>query len=151
MATTELTTATAARNVQMMRLAFIGFGVMLMLLAYKMPAQELSAADSSMELVITVVALVDVLIGFFLPRTIAKTAAKNAQTNPQISPQKGWMTGCILGLAFFQSCNLFAFTLHLLGARSPIVALLFTVGTLSMIVWNPGKPPAVVRSAVLQR
>lgn len=151
MATTELNSTSAARNVRMMRLVFIGFGILLMILAYKLPTQTLSTTSASMELVITLVALVDVLIGFLVPRYITRAAVRTSQTNPKVSPQRGWMTGCILGLAFFQSCNLFGFTLHLLGARTPFVALLFTVGTLSMIVWNQGKPPAVVQNAILQR
>ncbi|HWA96131.1 MAG TPA: hypothetical protein VG844_16140 [Terracidiphilus sp.] len=148
MAKTELTAASAVQIIQALKFTFILFGFALIFVAYKLPSQGESAADMTVEFAISAIALVDIALGFFLPRYLMRQAERTPRGNVQATPVQRWMTFGVIGLAFFQSCNLLAFTLHFLGARSTFVVILFTVGMCSMIVWDPGKPPSSVNGSI---
>ncbi|MDE3200814.1 MAG: hypothetical protein KGN79_07820 [Acidobacteriota bacterium] len=139
---TELTAASAVSVMRALKASFVVFSFLLIFLAYKLPSQSASAAETIVEFAISAIALVDVALGFFLPGYLMRQPVRPPRGNVQATPVQRWMTCTVLGLAFFESCNLFAFTLHLLGARTVVVGVLFAVGICSMIVWDFGAPPA---------
>ncbi len=138
---TELTAASAVSIMRALKASFVVSGFLLIFLVYKLPSQNASAAETTVEFAISAIALVDVALGFFLPGYLMRQAERAPRRNVQATPVQRWMTCTVIGLAFFQSCNLFAFTLHMLGARTTVVGILFAVGLASMILWDFGKPP----------
>lgn len=148
---TALTAANAQRSIHVMKLGFILFGVLLIYLVAKVPPAGSGNLNPSMELVITFMALADVACGFWLARWLAGSVNRVSQENSQVTPAMRWRSAQVAGLSCISACNIFGFVLHMFGARQPFVVLLFAVGMLSLIIWNPGTPPIESERRILQR
>lgn len=129
------------RVVRTLKLSFIVAGALFIFVVYKVPTKNPHPADSIMELVVTLLALLDVAMGFFAPQFLVRSSRSSSAIGPRPSPAQQWFTRCVLSLALFQSCNLFAVVLHFVHAKVFFVELLFAVGMASMIFWSPGTPP----------
>jgi hypothetical protein len=147
----EITAANALRSIQFMKLGFILFGVLLIYLAAKLPSTGSGNLSQVMELTITFMALADVASGFLLAKWLGGFVNRKAPANAQATPAMRWRSAQVAGLACISACNLFAFALHMLNAHQPFIVLLFAVGMLALIVWNPGTPPGESEGRILQR
>lgn len=127
---------------RILRIFFIVSSLLFLYIVFTMPSKATMPPQPALELIISAFALTNVVLGFILPGFLAK-AARRAQSNagPRTPPIQRWMSGCILSLAFFESCNLFGVVLHFVGARALVVESLFAAGLLAMLFWSPGAPP----------
>ena len=137
----EKVAVTPARLMRFIWLSFVSAGVMFIYIAFTIPAQGKNTAGPAVETVITVVALVVVLLGFFMPRILRWSAKRAREGQTGSAALKTWFTNNLVGLAWIYSCNLFAMVLHFLRARVGLVAFLFGVGMISLLLWRPGTPP----------
>lgn len=129
----------AVRMVRILKWCFILATAMFIFVAVRIPTQEQHAPNSSFEYAISLMALSCAVAGFLLPKVLSSTAMQRV---PGSTPVKRWFSGCVISLACFNACSLFAFALHFVGGRVRIVELLFAVGMLSVIFWSPGNPPS---------
>ena len=139
--------------VRVLKLSFILAGAMFIFLVIRIPAQPTAAPNSTVELAISVVALMCVIAGFYVPSRLPLLTPRSSPSllNQSASaPVKRWFARCVVSLAFFDACNLLAVVLHFVGARVPIVELVFAIGMLSLIFWSPGTPPSGDESPVQQ-
>ncbi|HWE85842.1 MAG TPA: hypothetical protein VG267_12930 [Terracidiphilus sp.] len=90
---------------------------------------------------ITLIALVEVVLGFLAPRLFSRLPLNPAVSRRASTPGKQWIVRCVTSMSMFLSCILFALVLHFVGARAYFVELLIAVGMLSLILWRPGTPP----------
>lgn len=129
-----------------MRMIWFGFvlsGVMLIYVVFVVPVRTPDNADAAIEIGMTMIALVDVVLGFLAQRflaRIAKPVPEGRQGNAELN---AWLSRNVASLALIYSCNLFAFALHMLRAGSDLVDVLFGVGMISLLLWQPGTPPVV--------
>jgi len=130
----------AVRIVRILQLSFLIAGAMFIFVAVRIPAKASAQASPAVELSISIVALAAIAAGFLVPKLIAPPAEPNLPASSVSAPVKQWFTRCVLSLAFFDVCNLFALVLHFLAARARVVELIFALGMLSLIFWNPGTP-----------
>lgn len=144
----EPTTEAAKRIVRILKYSFIVSGALFILVCYRMPSQSPHPAAPIVGWVVTAFALLDVAIGFLAPKYLATLAQRAPAGSQRSNPRQQWFSGCVLSLAFFTSCNLFAVVLHFLNAGVHFVILLFAVGMLSMILWRPGNPPGTDDEAI---
>ena len=128
--------------VRIMKWCFILSAAMFIYVAVRIPTQEQHAPSSTFEYAISIAALGCVVAGFLLPKVLTSSAVASMQRVPASTPVKRWFSGCVISLACFNACSLFAFALHFVGARVLIVELLFAIGILSVVFWSPGNPPS---------
>jgi hypothetical protein len=133
----------ASRLVRVFRLCFIAASLMFVFVAFKVPSKASAPPQPAFVVIISAVALTSLVLGFVLPGFLAR-AARGGQAGapPSVSPIQRWFSGCVLSLAFFESCYLFALVLHFVGAPVLIVESLFAAGILATVLWSPGAPPA---------
>lgn len=132
----------AVRMVRIMKWCFILSAALFIFVAVRIPTPEEHAPNSTFEFAISIAALGCVVAGFLLPKLLSSSTATSMQRTPASTPVKRWFSGCVVSLACFNACSLFAFALHFVGARVRIVELLFAIGMLSVIFWSPGNPPS---------
>ena len=132
--------AATKRLVFLMRIMFAVSGMMFAFLAFRILHPPNHPVSPTMQIPIAFVALFDVFLGFVAPGFLAKAGANSPAQ--RANPVSAWFSRCIISLAFFESCSLFAFVLRQFGGNTSVVALLFTVGIASTIFWNPGQPPS---------
>ncbi|MGH9590600.1 MAG: hypothetical protein ACRD25_09400, partial [Terracidiphilus sp.] len=116
---------------RVMRIIWFGFvlsGVMLIYLMFVLPARTPKPASDTLEVGITIVALVDVVLGFLAPRFLARFANSIPEGRQGAAALSAWLSRNLVGIALIYSCNLVAFALHMLGARADLVEVLFGVG-----------------------
>ena len=125
---------------RVMKIVFIVSGVLFFFVALKLPNNTSQPPMPKIQLLLTVLALSNVVFGFNTRRIIrgAKGTSEDVPTSIQL---KRWMSAGVVSLAFFESCILFGFVLHFLGAPFWRVELLFGVGLIAMLFWSPGTPP----------
>jgi hypothetical protein len=140
----------ALRIVRILKWSFILAGVMFIYLVVRIPAHAKTTPSTVFELMMSVIALVCVTAGFFIPKILPTPATPPLLNNSASAPVKRWFTLCIMSLAYFDACNLLAVVMHFIGARVRIVELIFTIGMLSLIFWNPGTPPTAEKSMIVQ-
>jgi hypothetical protein len=136
----DFQTQQAVRIARVLKLSFIIAGAMFIFLAVRIPAKASAQPTSAVELIISIVALAAVGAGFFVPKLIALPSEPSLLASTMSAPVKQWFARCVLSLALFNTCNLFALVLHFLGARVQVVELDFALGMLSLVFWNPGTP-----------
>jgi hypothetical protein len=124
-----------------MRLGFIVAVGLLIFITLRIPAKPRTLPSPVLESVISLLALANVLFGFFAPRFLALSFKRGASNLQPFTPVKRWLTGCIFSLACFDACCMFAFVMHFVGGQTHIVQILFGAGILSLLFWNPGNPP----------
>lgn len=135
----------AIPSARVMRIIWFGFvlaGVMLIYIVIAIPAQAPRPMDPTVALGLTIIALVDVALGFFMPRILRRFAKQARQGLTRSAALNAWFRDNLIGLTWVYSCNLFAFALHFIGARAGLVELLFGVGMTSLLLWRPSAPPA---------
>lgn len=133
--------AALVRAIRIMRVAFVVFGVFVIYLVVRIPPPSHSTPNLTFELVITFVALANVVIGFFAPRFLGRVRKPITQ-NPQSNPIDRWMRVSLVSLACFNACMLFGFVLHFMGAAVPYVVIPTAAGLVSLLVWKPQAMPA---------
>lgn len=137
-----------------MRIIWFGFvlsAVMLIYLAFVLPVRTPETAGIAVETGITVVALVDVALGFLAQRFMARFAKPLPEVRQRTTALNAWLSRNLVSIAFIYSCILFAFVLHMLGARSELVEVLFSVGMISLLLWQPGRPPVLESGKVARK
>jgi hypothetical protein len=111
-------------------------------IVFKGPPKVTAPPQPAVELVISGIAFTNVALGFVLPGFIARAALRSQSNNQPSTPIQRWLSGCVLSVALFESCNLFGLVLHFIGARVLIVESLFAAGLLAVLIRSPGAPPA---------
>ncbi|HLY41013.1 MAG TPA: hypothetical protein VKR52_07340 [Terracidiphilus sp.] len=135
------------RVVRVMQVSFVIAGLLFILTTVRIPSRVGSPPPPGIEIAISIAALLCVAAGFMVPKFLSLAALQNQRSGPA-SPVQKWFTRCILSLAFFDACNVFAVALHFLGAHARVVELLFAVGMLTLIFWKPGTPPSLDQGSV---
>ena len=131
----------AGRVARILKLSFIVAGFLLVVVTVRIPTQAQVAPSPVVEVVISIIAIMNAAAGFFLPRFLVSSKSNRPQSGVVQSPLQLWFTRCVLSLALFESCGLFAMVLYFLGSDTRIVYLLFATGIGSMLVWKPSVPP----------
>jgi hypothetical protein len=126
---------------RILKIAFIVSGLMFLYIVFKIPPNETEPLQPAVELIISAVALTNIVLGFVLPRYVARAArSRQSSVGPSTTPIQRWMTGYVLSLALFESCSLFGLVLHFIGARILVVELLFAASLLAILLRSPGVP-----------
>jgi hypothetical protein len=133
-----------------MRICFVVYALLLIYLVLKFPAQPQLPPNPAFEWVVTVLALFDIVAGFYAPRVLRWAAKRSPQTALQSTPAKQWMTANIVSLSLFISCGLFGLVLHFVGARVRFVEFLLGVSLVSLVLWRPGAPPTENEGNLIQ-
>ena len=141
----ETKTQSPALVMRGMKITFIISGFLYFYVAMKFISQAQTPVTGAVQLAITIVAFTCIAVGFLVPRFVFRAAEITYQSNPALPPFKRWITKGIISLAFFEACILFGFVLHVLGAPSWRVELLFGAGIAAMLLWSPGTPPGAAR------
>ena len=91
----------ALRMVRILKISFIVASLLFLYVVFKIPPKVTSPPQPAFELILSAVALTNVVLGFILPGFLAR-AARSGQSNapPSATPIQRWMSGCILSLAF---------------------------------------------------
>jgi hypothetical protein len=132
----------ALQIVGILKISFIVVGLLFLCLIFKIPPSGSAPPQPAFELIISAIALTNIGLGFILPGFIASVARRGeSSARPSTTPIQRWMSGYVISLALFQSCNIFGLVLHFIGARALVVESLFAAGLLAMLVWSPGTPP----------
>lgn len=131
---------------RVMRIIWFGFvlsGVMLIYIVVTIPDRAPGPMGSATQVILTLVALAAVFLGFLMPRILRRDArrAREGRTGPVAL--NAWFRDNLIGLAWIYSCNLFAFILHFFRAQVGLIELLFAVGMISLLLWQPGTPPVL--------
>jgi len=141
----------ARRIVGILKISFIVSGLLFLYIVFKIPPKATLSPQPAFALVISAIALTNIVLGFVLPGFLARNALRGQSGMRQpTTPIQRWMSNCVLSLAFFESCNLFGLVLHFVGARVLIVESLFAAGLLAMLFWSPGAPPTEEGAASTQ-
>jgi hypothetical protein len=127
------------RVVRMMKLAFIISGLLLILVAYKVPAPPQRSANHVFDLVIFIVALTSIAVGFLAPRFFKRV--RQSQSQPGSAAINQWMSANVFSLACFDVCMLIGLVLHLVSARVQFNEIAFAAGMISLLIWKPQPPP----------
>jgi len=127
-----------AHIMRFFKFSFFIYGLLLIFVLTKIPIQHQNTASFPVELGITVVALIDIVIGFCARQLFGRAIKKR---NPAANPLKIWISVNLVSLSFFISSSLFGFALYFIGARTELVAVLMGAGLVSILLWNPGTPP----------
>lgn len=137
-----------------MRIIWFGFvlsAVMLIYLVFVLPVRTPETAGITVETGITVVALVDVALGFLAQRFMARFTKPLSEGRQPATALNAWLSRNLVSIACIYSCILFAFVLHMLGARAGLVEFLFAVGMISLLLWQPGTPPVVQAGKIARK
>lgn len=128
------------RMILILRVSFVVAGFLFAYVAFTLPVASQTPMPPAMQIGLAAVALTDVALGFLAPSLLLRMWAKSHRQ--PADPIQRRFTLSVVCFALFTSCNLFAFTLHNLGAGNRLVILLFAVGIVSLIAWNPAQPPS---------
>lgn len=137
----DLKAKQALLTARILKISFILSGLIFLYIVFKIPPNGTEPVQPSLEVIISAVALANIVLGFVLPGFVAR-AARGGQSvaSPSTTPMQRWFTGYILSLAFFESCSLFGLVLHFLGAPILVVELLFAASLLAILFRSPGAP-----------
>ena len=130
-----------ASFMRLLKYCFLISALLFIYVASKIPADPGPSVSQSFSLVICIIGLLDVYLGFYLPRIMFRNAETKPQNRPLPTPLNRWLSKGIVSLAFFESSILFGLVLHFLGAPLKYSALLFGAGIAAMLFWSPGDPP----------
>ncbi len=125
---------------RIMKFSFFVAGLLFLYVAVKVPANSPAHVAPAFEFAITAMGLAAVVAAFMLPRFLANAAKNKAQSSSTSTPIQQWFSRNVLALAFLESCTLYGVVLHFVGARVQFVAVLFTVGLTSLLLWTPEAP-----------
>jgi len=131
----------AVRLVRILRISLIVSVLLSFWIVLKVPATPGTLPKPLVEVVIPLLALTNVVLGFFVPGFLLRGAEDRLTGMRSATAVQRWVSDCVLSLALLESCCLFGVVLHFIGARARIVGILFAVGLLAMAFWSPGTPP----------
>lgn len=132
----------AARVMRIVWFGFVLSGVMLIYVAVTIPVQAPRPMRPAVEVILAIVALVAVVLGFFMPQILRRSAKQARQGQTEPVALNTWFRDNLVGLGWIYACNVFAFILHFFHARAGLVDLLFGVGMIALLMFRPGTPPA---------
>ena len=139
------------RVMRTMKYSFIAAVVLLIVVAIRVPSTAPHAMEQSMEVVLVLVAIIDLALGLFGRRFFAKLSNSRRMRNANSPQLNQWTTGNIFSLACIFSSALFGFVLHTLRGRTVLVELLFAASLVVLLLWNPGTAPAASNAGDLSR
>ena len=139
---------------RVMRIIWFGFvlsGVMLIYVVVTIPDQVREPMGPIVEVLLMVVALVAVALGFFMPRILRRAAGRTREGQTGSAALTAWFRDNLIGLGWIYSCNVFAFILHFFRARVDLVEVLFGIGMISLLLWQPEAPPVVKTGKIARK
>ena len=135
---------------RILKYAFVLSAFMFIYVAIKIPVQPHQPVSQPVEIAITFAALGCVLAGFVLPRILFRAAERTPQNNSDEAQLKRWITKGIIGIAYFEACILIGLALHFLQGSVWLIDLLFGLGIVAELFWNPGTPPGAEKGDFLR-
>lgn len=129
------------RTMRIMKYSFIVSCLLFIVVTIEVPSKAVHPPARIIELIIILVALVNLALGFAARPFFGRLAQANAGQPNNAKPLGQWISGNVVSLAMIQSCALFAVVLHILGSPAKLVGVLFGCALLALFVWNPGTPP----------
>ena len=136
---------------RVMRIIWFGFvlsGAMLIYIVVTIPAQVSDPMGPVVQIILVISALVAVVLGFLMPRILRRAARRAREGQTESVALHAWFRDDLIGLAWIYSCNIFAFILHFFRSQAGLVELLFGVGMVSLLLWQPGTPPTASEGKV---
>ena len=133
---------------RIIKYAFIASVLLFGVVAIKIPSKAAHPPQHMIEVILSVLALSNLVLGLNAQSFFARFVKPNGATAAG-APLSQWFAPGIFSLALIESCALFALVLHLLGSSSKLVGILFACSILTLIFWNPGHAPtqdATIRS-----
>jgi F0F1-type ATP synthase membrane subunit c/vacuolar-type H+-ATPase subunit K len=124
-----------------MKFGFLVSILIFIVVAIRIPSRATHPPPQTLELVIAVIALINICMGFAARPFLMRVAKANQALQQNESPLNQWFSANIVSLAMLESCALFAVMLHMLGSSVKIVGILFGVSLLAVLAWSPGTPP----------
>jgi hypothetical protein len=131
------------RVMRTMKYAFIISVLLFLVVTIRVPSNATHHPQRLVELIISLLAVVDLALGWNGRRFFAQIARANSRRTIKSTPLNEWFTANIFSLAVMESCALFALVLHFLGSSATLVGLLFVCALLALVAWNPGTPQIV--------
>jgi hypothetical protein len=125
---------------RIMKYAFIASVLLFGVVAIEIPSKAAHPPQHIVEVIITVFALANLVLGLNAQSFFARVVKPNSATAAG-TPISQWFAAGIFSLALMESCALFALVLHLLGSSTKLVGILFACAILTLIFWNPGNAP----------
>jgi len=133
---------------RILKYAFIASVLLFGVVAIEIPSKASHPPQHMFEGIISVLALLNLVLGLNAQSFFARFVKPNAATAAGTATSQ-WFAAGVLSLALMESCALFALVLHLLGSSTKLVGILFACAILTLIFWNPGNAPtrdAIIRS-----
>ena len=130
------------RVMQTMKFSFIVSGFLLIFVMVKVPVKSSRIADHSMELIIALLAMTNLLLGLYGRPFFGRLVKGRPQGTSKQTQVQQWFTVNICSLACIDACMLFGVVLHFFRARNLLVEFVFGIAMISLIFWSPGTPPA---------
>ena len=103
------------------------FGVVMI----EIPSKAVHPPQPLLELIISALALSNLVLGFNARRFLARFTPANAGSSGSATPTARWFSAGIFSLAMMESYALFALVLHMLGTSSRLA------GCFSLVHWSP--------------
>ena len=125
---------------RIMKYAFIASVLLFGVVAIKIPSKAAHPPQHMIEVILSVLALSNLVLGLNAQAFFARFIKPGADT-PTATPASQWFAAAVFSLALMESCALFALVLHLRGSSSKLVGILFGCSILTLIFWNPGSAP----------
>jgi hypothetical protein len=113
------------------------FGVVMI----EIPSKALHPPQHLLELIMSALALSNLVLGLNARRLFARLTPANASSSLSATPMARWFSARIFSLAMMESCALFALVLHMLGSSSRLVGILFACALITLFIWTPGASP----------
>lgn len=130
------------RVVRTMKYAFVVSVFLFIYVTIRVPSKAARPPQQSFELIIVMLALINLALGLNGRRFWGRLAQANAGRTSNTTPLNQWFSANVFSLAMIESCALFAVVLHMLGSPTKLVGILFGCALLALFVWSPGAPPA---------
>jgi hypothetical protein len=134
--------AAALRVVRMLKIAFVASAILFLRMIITIPAHPLQPVNSTVETAITIVALVNIILGYAFPRFMLRAAQRASGNTSNVPSIQRWFTASVVGFAILESCSLFGVALHFMGAELLRSELLIAVGIVATVFFSAGAPPA---------
>lgn len=132
-----------ARFMLFFKFSFLTAGLLFTWIAHVIPARPGPPIEPNIEAILLTMAFADIVLAFVFPPYLARAAARKASTAPTLPPLQQWMSFNLVALTFLESCVLFGFVLHVLGANARLAFTVMGIGILAILLWRPSAPPAV--------
>jgi hypothetical protein len=129
------------RVMRTLKYAFIVSVLLFGVVMIEIPSKAVHPPQQLLELIISALALSNLVLGFNARRFLARFTPANAGSSGSATPMARWFSAGLFSLAMMESCALFALVLHMLGSSSRLVAILFACALVALFIWTPGVSP----------